>query len=112
MNFVEGILLRLISAEDKLLISLIIVKEKIAKNWINKCKNSLRSQFLKIKKLNIETNEGWQVNNEELKALLSQLWEAVDDAVIDEMIKIADLYKNGKLDINKFFMAVTERFYK
>ena len=57
----------------------------------------------------MDTNGDGQVTKEELKALLSQLGEAVDDAVIDEMIKIADVNGDGKVDFNEFVKAATER---
>ena len=56
----------------------------------------------------MDTNGDGQVTKEELKALLSQLGEAVDDAVIDEMIKIADVNGDGKVDFNEFVKAATE----
>ena len=56
----------------------------------------------------MDTNGDGQVTNEELKALLSQLGESVDDAVIDEMIKIADVNGDGKVDFNEFVKAATE----
>jgi Ca2+-binding EF-hand superfamily protein len=56
----------------------------------------------------MDTNGDGQVTKEELKALLSQLGESVDDAVIDEMIKIADVNGDGKVDFNEFVKAATE----
>ena len=56
----------------------------------------------------MDTNGDGQVTKEELKALLQQLGEAVDDAVIDEMIKIADVNGDGKVDFNEFVKAATE----
>ena len=56
----------------------------------------------------MDTNGDGQVTKEELKSLLSQLGEAVDDAVIDEMIKIADVNGDGKVDFNEFVKAATE----
>ena len=55
-----------------------------------------------------DTNGDGQVTKEELKSLLSQLGEAVDDSVIDEMIKIADVNGDGKVDFNEFVKAATE----
>ena len=48
------------------------------------------------------------VNREELKALLSTLGVSVDDAVIDEINKIADVNGDSKIDFNKFVKAPTE----
>ena len=56
----------------------------------------------------MDTNNDGQVTKEELKSLLSQLGESVDDAVIDEMIKIADVNGDGKVDFNEFVKAATE----
>ena len=56
----------------------------------------------------MDTNGDGQVTKEELKTLLSQLGESVDDAVIDEMIKIADVNGDGKVDFNEFVKAATE----
>ena len=56
----------------------------------------------------MDTNGDGQVTKEELKSLLSQLGEAVDDSVIDEMIKIADVNGDGKVDFNEFVKAATE----
>jgi Ca2+-binding EF-hand superfamily protein len=56
----------------------------------------------------LDTNNDGQVTKEELKSLLSQLGESVDDAVIDEMIKIADVNGDGKVDFNEFVKAATE----
>ena len=43
-----------------------------------------------------------QVSRLELKTLHSKLDESVDDELIDEMIKIADLNGYGKIDFNEF----------
>ena len=56
----------------------------------------------------MDTYGDGQVTKEELKALLSTLGESVDDAVIDEMIKIADVNGDGKVDFNEFVKAATE----
>ena len=56
----------------------------------------------------VDTNGDGQVTKEELKSLLSQLGESIDDAVIDEMIKIADVNGDGKVDFNEFVKAATE----
>ena len=56
----------------------------------------------------MDTNGDGQVTKEELKSLLSQLGESVDDAVIDEMIKIADVNGDVKVDFNEFVKAATE----
>ena len=56
----------------------------------------------------MDTHGDGQVTKEELKSLLSQLGESVDDAVIDEMIKIADVNGDGKVDFNEFVKAATE----
>ena len=48
------------------------------------------------------------VNREELKALLSTLGVSVDDAVIDEINKIADVNGDSKIDFNKLVKAPTE----
>ena len=56
----------------------------------------------------MDTNGDGQVTKEELKALLSTLGESVDDAVIDAMIKIADVNGDGKVDFNEFVKAATE----
>ena len=56
----------------------------------------------------MDTNGDGQVTKEELKSLLSQLGESIDDAVIDEMIKIADVNGDGKVDFNEFVKAATE----
>ena len=42
-----------------------------------------------------------QVSRLELKTLHSKLDESVDDELIDEMIKIADLNGYGKIDFNE-----------
>ena len=60
----------------------------------------------------MDTNGDGQVTKEELKSLLSQLGESVDDAVIDEMIKIADVNGDGKVDFNEFVKAATEWYIK
>ena len=56
----------------------------------------------------MDTNGDGQVTKEELKALLSTLGESVDDADFDEMIKIADVNGDGKVDFNEFVKAATE----
>ena len=56
----------------------------------------------------MDTNGDGQVTKDELKQLLAQLGEAVDDSVIDEMIKIADVNGDGKVDFNEFVKAATE----
>ena len=49
-----------------------------------------------------------QVSRLELKTLHSKLDESVDDELIDEIIKIADLNRDGKIDFNEFVKANTE----
>jgi Ca2+-binding EF-hand superfamily protein len=56
----------------------------------------------------IDTNDDGQNIKKKLKVLLSQLGEAVEHAVIDEMIKIANVNGDGKVDFNEFFKAATE----
>ena len=60
----------------------------------------------------METNGGEQITKLELKALLSHLGECVEDTDIDEMIKIAEVNGNGKIDSNNFFNAATKWFHK
>jgi Ca2+-binding EF-hand superfamily protein len=50
----------------------------------------------------MDTNGDGQITKEELKACLLKLGESVDDAVIDEMIKFADLNGDGKIDFDEF----------
>ena len=56
----------------------------------------------------METNGGEQITKLELKALLSHLGECVEDTDIDEMIKIAEVNGNGKIDSNNFFNDATK----
>ena len=72
---------------------------KLSEEQINELKQAFAA---------MDTNGDGQVTKEELKSLLSQLGETVDDAVIDEMIKIADVNGDGKVDFNEFVKAATE----
>ena len=63
---------------------------KLSEEQINELKQAFAA---------MDTNGDGQVTKEELKSLLSQLGETVDDAVIDEMIKIADVNGDGNPDL-------------
>lgn len=56
----------------------------------------------------MDTNNDGQVTKEELKDLLSQLGEPVDDAVIDTLIMICDVNGDDKVDFNEFVKAASE----
>jgi len=56
----------------------------------------------------MDTNNDGQVTKEELKNLLSQLGESVDDAVIDTLIMICDVNGDDKVDFNEFVKAASE----
>ena len=55
----------------------------------------------------MDANKDGVVTRDELKTLLKNLGEVVDDAVIDEMINLADANKDGKIDFAEFCNAAT-----
>ena len=56
----------------------------------------------------MDTNGDGVVTKEELKNLLKGLGEDVNDAVVDEMISIADDNKDGKIQFEEFVKAATQ----
>ena len=56
----------------------------------------------------MDTNGDGNITKEELKVLLSKYGEANDDAAIDELIKIADVNDDGKVNFNEFIKAAAE----
>ena len=50
----------------------------------------------------MDENKDGQVTKEELKKLLSNLGEEVTDEVVDEMISIADVNGDGKVNFEEF----------
>ncbi len=80
-----------------------MIKEAKIKNEITKLSEK------QVQELKTALTDGdVQVSRLELKTLHSKLDESVDDELIDEMIKIADLNGNGKIDFNEFVKANTE----
>ena len=56
----------------------------------------------------MDTNNDGNISKEELKVLLSKSGEANDDAAIDELIKIADVNNDGKVNFNEFLKVAAE----
>lgn len=56
----------------------------------------------------MDTNNDGNITKEELKVLLSKSGEANDDAAIDELIKIADVNNDGKVNFNEFLKVAAE----
>ena len=56
----------------------------------------------------MDSNGDGFVSKDELKSMLSSLGEPVDDAVIDEMIAVADTNGDGKVDFNEFVAAASQ----
>ena len=80
-----------------------MIKEAKIKNEITKLSEK------QVQELKTALTDGdVQVSRLELKTLHSKLDESVDDELIDEMIKIADLNGDGKIDFNEFVKANTE----
>ena len=53
----------------------------------------------------MDANNDGYVTKDELKAMLSSLGEPVDDAVVDEMMAVADVNGDGKVDFEEFVRA-------
>ena len=53
----------------------------------------------------MDANGDGYVTKDELKAMLSSLGEPVDDSVVDEMMAVADVNGDGKVDFNEFVAA-------
>lgn len=56
----------------------------------------------------MDANGDGFVSKDELKSMLSSLGEPVDDAVVDEMIAVADTNGDGKVDFNEFVAAASQ----
>jgi Ca2+-binding EF-hand superfamily protein len=56
----------------------------------------------------MDTNGDGHITKEELKALLSKSGEANDDAAVDELINIADVNSDGKVNFNEFLKVAAE----
>ena len=54
----------------------------------------------------VDINNDGVINVEELKTLLKGLGEAFTDEAVNDMIKIADLNGDGKIQFNEFIKAV------
>ena len=55
----------------------------------------------------MDANGDGYVTKDELKAMLAGLGETVDEAVVNEMIALADTNGDGKVDFNEFVAAAT-----
>ena len=55
----------------------------------------------------MDANGDGYVTKDELKAMLAGLGETVDEAVVNEMIAVADTNGDGKVDFNEFVAAAT-----
>ena len=62
--------------------------------------NELKAAFQQM-----DANGDGYVTKDELKAMLSSLGEPVDDAVVNEMMNVADVDGDGKVDFNEFVAA-------
>jgi calmodulin len=55
----------------------------------------------------MDSNGDGFISKDELKSMLASLGEPVDDAVINEMIALADTNGDGKVDFNEFVAAAS-----
>ena len=53
----------------------------------------------------MDANGDGFVTKDELKTMLSSLGEPVEDSVVDEMMAVADINGDGKVDFNEFVAA-------
>ena len=53
----------------------------------------------------MDANGDGYVTKDELKAMLSSLGEPVEDSVVNEMMNVADVNGDGKVDFNEFVAA-------
>ncbi len=53
----------------------------------------------------MDANGDGFVTRDELKAMLSSLGEPVDDEVVTQMMAVADVNGDGKVDFNEFVAA-------
>ena len=53
----------------------------------------------------MDANGDGYVTKDELKAMLSSLGEPVEDSVVNEMMAVADVNGDGKVDFNEFVAA-------
>ena len=53
----------------------------------------------------MDANGDGYVTKDELKAMLSSLGEPVEDSVVDEMMAVADVNGDGKVDFDEFVKA-------
>ena len=56
----------------------------------------------------MDENKDGQVTKDELKKLLQGLGEEVTDEIVDEMINIADIDGDGKVNFEEFCKAANE----
>ena len=55
----------------------------------------------------MDSNGDGFISKDELKSMLASLGEPVDEAVINEMIALADTNGDGKVDFNEFVAAAS-----
>ena len=60
---------------------------------------------LKAAFTHMDANGDGFVTKDELKAMLSSLGEPVEDSVVNEMMNVADVNGDGKVDFNEFVAA-------
>ena len=58
----------------------------------------------------MDANGDGFVTRDELKAMLSSLGEPVDDEVVTQMMAVADVNGDGKVDFNEFVAASQQWF--
>ena len=56
----------------------------------------------------LDANKDGFISKEELKGLLKDLGDEINDDIITEMMTMADTDKDGKVDFNEFCKAVQE----
>ncbi len=67
--------------------------------------NAEQIEELKAAFNQMDANGDGFVTKDELKAMLSSLGEPVEDSVVNEMMNVADVNGDGKVDFNEFVAA-------
>jgi len=68
--------------------------------------NSQQTKEIKRAFDKVDTDKDGSINKKELKKILKGLGEAFTDEAVDDMVKIADVNGDGKIQFDEFLQAI------